>query len=421
MTLSISVDTINLLWPHGDSHIPGLRQAIAEQSEAVFKKWGFDTPDVIAIFMGQVSLECGGGVEVVENLNYSARRLTQVWPHRFPSLASAVPFANNPQALANKVYNGRMGNRAGSDDGWTYRGRGGSQTTGHDGYAALAAACGLDLLSDPDLVNDPRYFLDCAAADFVTCGCLPFARRGDIEGVTHHLNGGFNGLADRKTWTARWRVALNARAGSTPFAPHQEPNTNSSASLHYGARGFEVEALQQRLVELGYHVGRVDRQYGRATRAAVFAFKADRGLAITDEIDAATREALQRDLAQPVAEERAQATPRDLREAGSETVAKADQLGWYGKLAAGLGLAGGGGQATQKLGVLDTVKGTADQLASVRVVVEQIQDLGGWIVTTLGPFWWIGALGAGVVAVRLSGDIIAHRLADHRAGANLKH
>jgi putative chitinase len=277
MDLSGFGDALIKLWPHGDSKIAGLRQAIAGQMPAVAAKWGFDTMDVVAIFMGQVSLECGAGLEVEENLNYSAKRMMAVWPSRFPTLASALPFANNPKKLANKVYGGRMGNRAGSDDGFNYRGRGGSQTTGHDGYAALSEVTQLDLLNDPDQVNDPRYFLEAAAADFVKCGCLPFARRGDIRGVTHHLNGGLTGLSDREAWTRRWRAALGA-------APAAKPAANGT--LRMGDTGFEVKAVQQRLVELGYGVGAVDGKFGAGTRAAVRAFRTIAG-SISGEVDAA--------------------------------------------------------------------------------------------------------------------------------------
>jgi len=45
------------------------------------------------------------------------------------------------------------------------------------GYGKLAAKTGLDLLNNPDLVNDPRYFLECAVADFVLCGCRTRDRR----------------------------------------------------------------------------------------------------------------------------------------------------------------------------------------------------------------------------------------------------
>jgi putative chitinase len=88
----------------------------------------------LAAILAEVYHETGGKMQPVEeNLNYSAKRLTQVWPGRFPTLSSAQPYANNPQKLANKVYGGRMGN-TGPNDGWLFRGRGLPQITGRDNY-----------------------------------------------------------------------------------------------------------------------------------------------------------------------------------------------------------------------------------------------------------------------------------------------
>ena len=198
------------LWPNGDRAVPSLRAGMIARAPAVFQQYGITTPLLAAHVMAQISHECGAGTEVIENLNYSAARLMQVWPSRFPSLASARPYANNPKALANKVYNGRMGNAVGSDDGWNFRGRGAVQTTGREGYQRLAVLTGLDVVNDPALVNDPRYFLACGVADFILCGCLPFAQADDIAGVTKRLNGGTIGLEARRQWLAQWKAALQS-------------------------------------------------------------------------------------------------------------------------------------------------------------------------------------------------------------------
>jgi putative chitinase len=202
------VNILYNLWPNGDSHITGLRDGMAKSAETAFPKYGVTSITVLAHIMAQGSLECGAGEEVIENLSYSAPRMTQVWPSRFPTISSAAPYAHNPQALANKVYNGRMGNRPGTDDGWNYRGRGFTQTTGHDGYALLGAHMDLDLLSNPDLVNDPALFLECGLADFTLCGCMPFARADNVVMVTKRLNGGEEDLDQRRVWLAKWKKAL---------------------------------------------------------------------------------------------------------------------------------------------------------------------------------------------------------------------
>lgn len=235
------INTLYNLWPQGDKKIPGLRDAIAAAAPIVFPKYGIEPSLVVAHYMAQMSLECNGGLEVVENLSYTPRRMCQVWPSRFRSIESAQPYAGNPRALANKVYNGRMGNRGGTDDGYNYRGRGATQTTGHYGYDLLSRAYGLpnaelahlmadrhlvdqgkltlqawqarypiqmDFVSNPDAVNDPANFLECGVVDFILCGCLPYAQKNDIVGVTEKLNGGRTGLADRIAWFRRWQPAL---------------------------------------------------------------------------------------------------------------------------------------------------------------------------------------------------------------------
>jgi putative chitinase len=199
---------LDRLWPNGDQKVPGLRAGIIATAPEVFATYGIATPLLAAHVMAQISHECGAGRDVVENMNYSAGRMMQVWPSRFPTMASAQPYAGNPRALANKVYNGRMGNRVGSDDGWNFRGRGGSQTTGREGYERVKKATGIDVIAHPDYLIDPRYFLICAVSDFINCGCLPFAKADDIVGVTRRLNGGTVGLAERKAWLAKWKAAL---------------------------------------------------------------------------------------------------------------------------------------------------------------------------------------------------------------------
>nr|WP_312826019.1 chitinase [Brucella anthropi] len=79
--------------------------------------------------------ETGGKMQpVAENLNYTtAAQIRKTWPSRFGTVAAAQPYVRNPQALANKVYGGRMGNSR-SNDGWLYRGRGLVQITGRDNY-----------------------------------------------------------------------------------------------------------------------------------------------------------------------------------------------------------------------------------------------------------------------------------------------
>jgi putative chitinase len=199
------------LWPHGDQHVAGLMEGMAASANAVFAKYGLNTPLVVAHAMGQFSEESGAGLEMVENLNYSEEGLRRTWPSHF-SAAMAQRYAHNPRMIADVAYGGRMGNAPPpSDDGWNFRGRGLSQCTGKDGYEKLAGKTELPLTENPDLINDPAHALECGIADWVLCGCLPHAQKDDVEGETKALNGGLIGLAARRAWIARWKTELGVK------------------------------------------------------------------------------------------------------------------------------------------------------------------------------------------------------------------
>ena len=149
-------------------------------------------------FLGQVLHESGMLERLEENLNYSAERLCEVWPARFPRLADALPYARSPEALANRVYGGRLGNTQ-PGDGWRYRGRGLLQVTGRDNYAAVGRALVLDLVGNPDQLALPAIALRASIAWWERN--VPDSAMGDIKRVTRTVNGGTNGLQHRTELT----------------------------------------------------------------------------------------------------------------------------------------------------------------------------------------------------------------------------
>src|SRR5450830_285948 len=149
-----------------------------------------------AAFIAQVGHESGQLTRLVENLNYSADGLMKTWPSRFDSVR-ATAAARNPEQIANIVYAGRMGNAA-PGDGWKYRGRRLIQVTGKTNYAACGEALGLDLINQPELLEQPQYAAMSAAWFWSANGLNTLADAGDLTKITQRINGGTNGMADRQ-------------------------------------------------------------------------------------------------------------------------------------------------------------------------------------------------------------------------------
>lgn len=242
----LTAEILHQMWPHGDDKVPGLVEGIAAAAPAVFPKYGLTSNLLIAHAMAQFSHECGAGLEMTENINYTAKRACVVWPSRFRNEADCYAkvgsFKGDPEfpvKLIDNVYGNRLGNRPGTHDGSTFIGRGLSQCTGRANYERLGKTIDVDLIANPNLVSLPANALECGVADFINCGCLRFAAADDIAGVTQHLNGAFIGLAERTAWLARWKIALgSARRGSRAGArrPVRPAHRDGGAGVPAGAR-----------------------------------------------------------------------------------------------------------------------------------------------------------------------------------------
>lgn len=180
-----------------------------EPLEEAFAKYDISTPKRQAAFIGQCAHESGNFKTLEENLNYKPEALMRVWPSRFPDLPTAMKYAHNQEAIANKVYGGRMGNGVEeTGDGWKYHGRGLIQLTGKENYANCGSGIGVDLLSNPSLLNTPQYAAMSAAWFWNKKGLNSLADAGDIDTMTKRINGGLIGLDDRKAKIAKAEQVL---------------------------------------------------------------------------------------------------------------------------------------------------------------------------------------------------------------------
>jgi putative chitinase len=180
-------------------------------------------------------------------------------------------FCTTEEYASGRAYEGRadLGNMK-AGDGVRYKGRGLIQLTGHANYQRYGDLLHLDLVGNPELAADPVTSL-VVACEFWTLNRLnAVADRDDIETITRRINGGLNGLADRRACLARAKGAL-AGQGAVATVAAARP------MLRRGDKGEQVVALQSMLAANGFAVS-ADGDFGAATNDAVRRFQSSRGL-----------------------------------------------------------------------------------------------------------------------------------------------
>ena len=193
-----------------------LRAACPERSGAQLAPWvdpikracekfEIDRIRRIAAFVATLAHECGFIPGKEENLNYSADRMAQVWPGRFSRPGGRGPndlarrLEHNPQAFANVVYAGRLGNGdEASGDGWAFRGVGPIQLTGRANHAAFAEAIGLTLAEEQAYIRTLEGGVMSAAWYWEENDINRLADTPGVEDETKRINGGLVGVEDRR-------------------------------------------------------------------------------------------------------------------------------------------------------------------------------------------------------------------------------
>lgn len=392
--------------PHADPHILA---GVLATIDPVFPKYRINTVARQADFLAHCVVESQGLTRIEENLNYSAGRLVQVWPKRFPTVMAAQPYAHNPRALANKVYGGRMGNRAGTDDGWNNRGSGILQCTGADNMEGGAEAFGISVAEYAERLRDPDHAFECAVELYVRLGAMRYADKGDIAGSTRCVNGGENGLSERRRFRDQLRViipkATSAATAAVGFVAMPDVAADGDP---------KVRAAQDRLKALGYFPGKTDGDFGPNMRGELVKFQGDNGLEASGDLDEETLAALGSAMtpARALPASRTEATVDDLRAQGSETIKAADdaEKGLSTKVAAGAVTIG-------------TLTETVSQANSAKDAVSTLPDLLQFVVShallisvviVAGVIWYERK------AIRAALDRVREaRLKDKRSGANM--
>jgi len=186
-------------------------------------------------------------------------------------------FCTCEEYASGSAYEGRrdLGNTQ-AGDGKRYKGRGLVQLTGRANYKTYGDKIGIDLVSNPEKAADPAtsLVLACEYWNKTRGGLNQFADRDDVISITKAINGGLNGLDDRRRYLGRAKQAL-ARTVAAGIA-HGQP-AGARPVLRRGLQGDAVEVLQRMLAAAGYAVG-IDGDFGPGTEAVVKAFQSANGL-----------------------------------------------------------------------------------------------------------------------------------------------
>ncbi len=140
--------------------------------EAAMAEFDITTPLRKSAFLAQIGHESGGLHWTVE-----------IWG---PSIAQQ-----------HYEYRDDLGNKV-PGDGFRFRGRGLIQTTGRSNYYSTGKALGVDLIANPERLAEPDLAARSAGHFWKTHGCNEFADREQFVLLTRRINGGVNGLDDRK-------------------------------------------------------------------------------------------------------------------------------------------------------------------------------------------------------------------------------
>ena len=181
---------------------PTQAKQFAPHIEAACQRFEIKTLSQRAAFIAQAMHESRNFTRLEESTYYSTpERIHAVFDRlrAVPLGTLAAAYVKKPQALANLAYANINGNGdESSGDGWRYRGRGLFQLTGRANYMAAGDAAGRPYKEQPELVAQPLDAAMTAGWFWSTSRLNSVLDRGGVDQVSKRVNGGHNGLVERR-------------------------------------------------------------------------------------------------------------------------------------------------------------------------------------------------------------------------------
>lgn len=191
-----------------DLFVPHLRTAMEE--------FGIDTPLRQAAFLVQLAHESG-----------EFRYMEEIW-----GPTAAQKRYEPPSRLARQLGNTEPG------DGFRYKGRGPIQVTGRDNYRRYGGLLGVDLEAEPERAATPEVGFRVAGLYWQRNGLNELADKEWFKTITKRINGGTNGLEDRRRYYVRAKAALGVGQPRGPASAPSDPGDD--AGLPHFGRGHEA-------------------------------------------------------------------------------------------------------------------------------------------------------------------------------------
>jgi putative chitinase len=182
-------------------------------------------------------------------------------------------FRTTEEFASGEEYEGRkdLGN-VNQGDGRRFKGRGLLQLTGRSNYREYGQALGIELESNPQLAAEPALSLRIACEYWKRKNINAACDKDDVVAVTLLVNGGINGLDERRKFTSAAKTAV-ARLEAIQLSG-RSPGVNT---LQRGSKGDAVVKLQSDLRDLNFAVA-IDGDFGPGTEVAVMRFQSEHNL-----------------------------------------------------------------------------------------------------------------------------------------------